>query len=395
VADPLEPYGAQRQDALFQVLVALVLAVAEVLGVYLLLSVVYQTPPLDGCLGRVPEAAVPWPVALLVSRSILQPINLVVFALAANTLAIRLLAMPREFKAFEHDFFAGIPRDPQGGFSLTDEVRAVPLMNVQRVLQEYGRSPPLLVRRMEIGGRRLAEGGTAPEIHDLMQALAAGDQGALESRFTLVRYLIWLVPTIGFLGTVVGIGLAISRFAGVMSQFGGGAQDFQARLQANLTGVAGSLGTAFDTTLLALLLSALLVALVSIVQKREEELLQGIDEFCLRSFVTRMSVSDPSMQMMQQVAAALAVLGQGMDRLAKPTAAGPAQDMARRDLAGLIESQTERLRAAISQSPNHGGLDALRRDIERLADAVARAADRIQAASSARPGGTPRGAADP
>lgn len=350
-----EQYKAQRQDALFHVLMAFVVALAVTLALYLVLALAYQASPLEACLGRVRDSDLPWPVAVLLSRSLLQPLNVVVFAFAAATLAIRLAMMPKEFRAFSHGYFNGIPASSDDGLTINEQFREVPLRNVEKIAQEYSGTLPLLVRRIEMGSRRLAEGGDAAETHEMMRALSEIDREVLENRFTLVRYLIWLIPTVGFLGTVVGIGSAIARFSTVMDQFGAATDNFQIRLQENLGQVSGQLGVAFDTTMLALLLSAFLVALTSVVQTREESLLLSIDEFCLRYFVSRISVSEAGTRSTAQVMAGLTSVAQGMQQLAAHVRENEhSEDISLRDIAGMIEGQTEQIRQAVRESPSGG-----------------------------------------
>ncbi len=70
----------------------------------------------------------------------------------------------------------------------------------------------------------------------------------IDLRYSLVRYIIWVIPALGFIGTVIGISLALAY---------AGAVDLQdPNLLAELT---KQLAVAFDTTLLALVLSAVLV----------------------------------------------------------------------------------------------------------------------------------------
>lgn len=338
--------GAEQADALFYVLVALVLAVAEVLGLYLLLSLICRTPPLESCIGAVRDPALPWLAQVLVSRGPLQPVNLAVFAFATNTLVILMLRLPKERRAFSRSYFDGLAPDKEGATAITDQTRLVPLLNVRAIARDYSGALPLLVQRMKLGARRLAEGGDAGEVHDVLRAASEIDRDHLESRFTLVRYLIWLIPTVGFLGTVIGIGLAITQFADVMSLVGDAGEDFQTRLQSNLSGVAGQLGMAFDTTMLALLLSALLVAVTSVVQKRQESLLLAIDQFCLHGFVGQIAVSGTAGGAMRHVLAGLATVAHGLEKVAG-TGRAEVDDMTLRDIAGLVESQTERIRQAI------------------------------------------------
>jgi hypothetical protein len=78
----------------------------------------------------------------------------------------------------------------------------------------------------------------------------------LESRLEPVRYLAWAVPSIGFVGTVLGIGSAMLTADEIISA-GSDSHAQESAIQV----VTGHLGTAFDTTLVALLCSLLLSTL--------------------------------------------------------------------------------------------------------------------------------------
>lgn len=66
-----------------------------------------------------------------------------------------------------------------------------------------------------------------------------------------VTYTLWLLPTIGFLGTIYGISESLVRAKGL---FGSGGVDFGKQIQL----VVDGLGVAFDTTSMALICSAIL-----------------------------------------------------------------------------------------------------------------------------------------
>lgn len=368
-AFPVE-YHMEREDALFQSLLAFVLAVVETLAVYLILSLSYRTPPLTGFLGQVPDSAVPWFAAVMLSRGLLQPLNFCLFAFGINTLVFRLWNLRREFRAFQHPFFAGIGISRQVQAMIGEESRHLPLENVKRIIQEYSGALPLLVRRIEAGSRRLADEGDANQVHAVMQAVAEIDREALDGRYTLLRYLIWLIPTIGFLGTVMGIGRAIAGFTGLLAQVGRGGEEFQAQLQPVLGMVARELGVAFDTTVLALLLNAIIVALTSITQSREEGLLSSVDEFCLRHFVSRIAVPDfGTKQMAEMLQQAVVAVGQAIVSR-RGGAADEESGVSARDLAGMITAQSEQ---------NREILTALQRSVEKLATSAEKLTKLIEA----------------
>ena len=103
-------------------------------------------------------------------------------------------------------------------------------------------------------------------------------QHEVELRYNAIRYIVWLIPTLGFIGTVVGIALALSD-AGSVENF----QD-----PTLLKQLTQNLGVAFFTTLLALLQSAVLMFALHVVQGQEEASLNRIGQYCLDNLINRL-----------------------------------------------------------------------------------------------------------
>ncbi|SEH04885.1 MotA/TolQ/ExbB proton channel family protein [Candidatus Venteria ishoeyi] len=100
----------------------------------------------------------------------------------------------------------------------------------------------------------------------------------IDLRYNMLRYIMWLIPTLGFIGTVIGITMALS-YAGEHAT--------DVDLLSNLTQY---LAVAFYTTLLALLQAAVLVFFMHIVQAREERVLNLAGQYCLDNLVNRLYV---------------------------------------------------------------------------------------------------------
>jgi len=100
----------------------------------------------------------------------------------------------------------------------------------------------------------------------------------IDLRYSILRYLTWLIPSLGFIGTVMGIMFAL-QYAGVPAN--AEAEDF-------LYQVTSRLGVAFTTTLLALIMSAVLVLIQSIVQAKEERALNEAGQYCLDNLILRL-----------------------------------------------------------------------------------------------------------
>ena len=100
-------------------------------------------------------------------------------------------------------------------------------------------------------------------------------QHRVDLRYGLVRFIAWVVPTLGFIGTVYSLGASLSS-AGDSSKV------------LNLSEVARTLGVGFDCTMVALVESAILVFLLHLVQEREESALNGAGDYTLRNLINRL-----------------------------------------------------------------------------------------------------------
>lgn len=115
------------------------------------------------------------------------------------------------------------------------------------------------------------------QANEVLTSQASLLSNRLDLRYTLLRYLSWLIPTLGFIGTVYGIALALN--------VAGAAPPEDPTLLKRLT---DALSVAFYTTLLALLQSAVLVFLTQLVQKREEMTLNASIQYCLTNLINRL-----------------------------------------------------------------------------------------------------------
>ena len=107
-------------------------------------------------------------------------------------------------------------------------------------------------------------------------------QHETDLKYNMMRYLVWLIPTLGFIGTVIGIALALGE-AGNMPD-----TSDQDALGEWMKALTGRLALAFNTTLLALLLSAVLVFLMHVAQGQEESALNRAGQYCLDNLINRL-----------------------------------------------------------------------------------------------------------
>lgn len=100
----------------------------------------------------------------------------------------------------------------------------------------------------------------------------------LDLRYNIIRYITWFIPSLGFIGTVIGIMLALN-YAGDR----GNVQSPEMLYE-----VTQRLGVAFSTTLLALVMAAVLVFMQNLIQGREEKTLNKAGQYCLDNLINRL-----------------------------------------------------------------------------------------------------------
>src|SRR6185312_12605661 len=118
----------------------------------------------------------------------------------------------------------------------------------------------ILPRRLRQLAASQGDARSVSHAMELNREGSALDQEHAAGRFTLTRYILYLLPVIGFIGTVEGISKALMNISRVLPMV----KDLDGFLN-NLTSVTSALQIAFDSTLLALFLSAALMLVQTLV----------------------------------------------------------------------------------------------------------------------------------
>jgi biopolymer transport protein ExbB/TolQ len=146
----------------------------------------------------------------------------------------------------------------------------------------------MLFRRMDLALSNLGNIGEVRDVGAVFESQADSDASAIDSSYTVIRSLIWTIPILGFIGTVVGLSQAIGSFTDVLNQTGSDASSIKSKLAP----VVGGLATAFETTLVALLAAVTIQLLSTWVFKREEALLDGISDYTTENVLSRLKLTD-------------------------------------------------------------------------------------------------------
>lgn len=186
-------------------------------------------------------------------------------------IAIKLCWLPREMYAMRWDW-------------LPTRMGREPASNAKALL-EHVRSQPKWLLDSRVGKRLVAalefvcETGSADGYRDHLTYLADQDDENTYNSFTLVRFIIAITPVLGFLGTVVHFGTALS---GISIE----------EMASKLPMVVSEMGQAFNTTTAALAASMTMMFSLFLCERVEGRITRSIDRYVERELLNRFEVKD-------------------------------------------------------------------------------------------------------
>ncbi len=104
------------------------------------------------------------------------------------------------------------------------------------------------------------------DVSDAATSMCESEGERLESELSMIRYIAWAIPAVGFIGTVRGIGEALGKA--------------HQAVEGDISGVTQSLGIAFNSTLIALLISIVVMFLVHQLQLAQERYVLDAGAYC-------------------------------------------------------------------------------------------------------------------
>ncbi len=138
---------------------------------------------------------------------------------------------------------------------------ARPLQSLQEEQQSF-----LLPRALQSALSRFEVTSSVQSATDAVNTVCEAENSRLDSELSMVRYITWAIPSIGFIGTVRGIGAALGQAHEAM--------------QGNIAGVTASLGVAFNSTFIALLISIVVMFFIHQLQLIQERLVLDSYSYC-------------------------------------------------------------------------------------------------------------------
>ena len=209
---------------------------------------------------------------LLLRRGITQYFTIFTACLVASITLNKYLKINQEQKIIKK---LGIPENVD--FS---NHQSIQLVNLQ---EDFNRTSSMVTSRLARVFTAYIQSGSRKTVTEFALDDSSFYLGSSESSYALPRILVWAIPLLGFIGTVIGISTAVSGFTGFLENTGEIDQ-----IKEGIGSVTSGLAVAFDTTLLALLLSVVVMIPLVLVEKMESQLLLATDIYINDNILPRL-----------------------------------------------------------------------------------------------------------
>lgn len=134
----------------------------------------------------------------------------------------------------------------------------------------------LLPRALNTAIGRFAATHNVQDSATALHSVCESEGERLESELSTIRYIAWAIPSVGFIGTVRGIGAALGQA--------------NRAVEGDITGVTQNLGIAFNSTFIALIISIVLMFFIHQLQLRQERLVLDTQSYCDQSLISRLRI---------------------------------------------------------------------------------------------------------
>lgn len=147
--------------------------------------------------------------------------------------------------------------------------------NLKFKLQDLSRKEPfILLDLLKKTAMKFRSADNLGELISIVSVQVEIYQDKAESEQSVIRYLAWVIPSLGFIGTVIGIAMSL-----------------QIADSGDMKAITTALAVAFDTTLVALVLSVILMWYVHQLQERTDQLHSDVKEFVIENFINKIELS--------------------------------------------------------------------------------------------------------
>lgn len=218
-------------------------------------------------------------IAMILERGWTPYVMVALFVFALTILFIKWRKLAFQKKAF------GVELIPVGNnFALTSETA----LDVIKTLNESVDDPKrfVLFNRIERSLLNLKNVGNVSDVSEMLRAQAENDESHMDSSYGILSGIIWVIPILGFIGTVVGLSGAIGGFGAVLNT-----DSTVSSLRESLAPVTSNLGVAFDTTFVALVLAMVIQMFMTLLRKQEEMFLDACRDYAHVNVISRLRMT--------------------------------------------------------------------------------------------------------
>ncbi len=166
---------------------------------------------------------------------------------------------------------------PESGVIYREDASGIISKINARINSQQDLENKLLPHLINKGLERFINSQSIQEASDAIKERVDVVADRLDSELSIVRYIAWAIPSVGFIGTVRGIGAALSKA--------------NEAIEGDISGVTSSLGLAFNSTLVALFISIFLMFFIHLLQSRQEGTMLAIETFCREHLIDKLRVS--------------------------------------------------------------------------------------------------------
>lgn len=198
--------------------------------------------------------------AYVILRDYEQETCIVLMLWACAILGFKAATTHRQRQLLEVDL-VGLP---EGSPITTDSARQAATLIQKRLPERI--HDFLLPRAILAAIDRFSATKSVQDASTVVHTVCDTEAERMESDLSIIRYIAWAIPSVGFIGTVRGIGNAL-------------AQAHKA-VEGDITGVTDNLGVAFNSTLIALLISIVLMFIIHQLQTMQEKLVHDTRRYC-------------------------------------------------------------------------------------------------------------------
>jgi flagellar motor component MotA len=201
----------------------------------------------------------------VINGGYIQTFTYLAFFLAWFEVGDKLKLLARERKAFKMNLI-----------STSDKYVLMPndINNLKFKLIEFERKDKyILSDLLKKACTKFRTSGSLSELIDIVSIQIEVSQEKAEGEQSIIRYLTWVIPSIGFVGTVIGISQAL-----IVANSG------------DMEKITSLLGVAFDTTLVALVLSIIIMFFVHKLQEETDRFHSDLKEYVIDNLINKIEI---------------------------------------------------------------------------------------------------------